>query len=74
MTRKEVLLAGALGAAFYFLRPEAISREAVPVEVAKPPAPPATVHRPTGGLWISPAELAALPPSGSAPFDNYLKQ
>jgi hypothetical protein len=66
VTRKEVLLAGALGAAFYFLRPEAISREAVPVEVAKPPAPPATVHRPTGGLWISPAELAALPPSGSA--------
>jgi hypothetical protein len=65
VTRKEALLAGALGAAFYFLRPEAISREAVPVEVAKPPAPPATTHRPTGGLWISPAELKGLPMSGS---------
>jgi hypothetical protein len=66
VTRKEALLAGALGAAFYFLRPEAVSREAVPVEVAKPPAPPVTAPRSTENLWISPAELAALPDTGSA--------
>lgn len=67
MTRKEALLAGALGAAFYFLRPEAVSREAVPVEVAKPPAPPpVTAPRSTENLWISPAELAVLPDTGSA--------
>jgi hypothetical protein len=66
VTRKEALLAGALGAAFYFLRPEAVSREAVPVEVAKPPAPPVTAPRSTENLWISPAELAALPATGSA--------
>lgn len=66
MTRKEALLAGALGAAFYFLRPEAVSREAVPVEVVKPPAPPVTAPRSTDNLWISPAELAALPMTGSA--------
>jgi hypothetical protein len=66
VTRKEALLAGALGAAFYFLRPEAVSREAVPVEVVKPPAPPVTAPRSTDNLWISPAELAALPMTGSA--------
>jgi len=67
VTRKEALLAGALGAAFYFLRPEAVSREAVPVEVAKPPAPPpVTAPRSTENLWISPAELAVLPDTGSA--------
>jgi hypothetical protein len=66
VTRKEALLAGALGAALYFLRPEAVSREAVPVEVVKPPAPPVTAPRSTDNLWISPAELAALPMAGSA--------
>jgi hypothetical protein len=66
MTRKEALLAAVVGAAVYFLRPEAIAREAAPVEATKPPAPPPRVARPSAGLWISPTELAALPMSGAA--------
>ena len=66
MTRKEALLAAAVGAALYFLRPESISPEAVPVQVTEPPAPPAPVPRHAPSLWIAPAELAALPTSGSA--------
>jgi hypothetical protein len=66
MTRKQALVAATVGAAAYFLRPDRIAREAVPVEVNESPSSPVPTPRPGPGLWISPAELAALPTKGSA--------
>jgi hypothetical protein len=66
MTRKQALVAAAIGVAVYLLRPDRIAREAVPVEVNKSPSSPAPAPHSGPGLWISPAELAALPMRGSA--------
>jgi hypothetical protein len=66
MTRKQALVAAVVAAGAYLLRPDRLAREAVPVEVSEPPPPSAPAPHRGPGLWISPAELAALPTNGSA--------
>lgn len=67
-TRKEALIAAAAVAAI-LLRPDGLTPERATVEVIEPPPPPAPPPPPppsAAGFWISAAELAGLPTSGSA--------
>jgi hypothetical protein len=66
MTRKQALVAAVVAAGAYLLRPDRLAREAAPVEVSQPPPPPVPAPHRGPALWISPAELAALPTNGSA--------